>query len=168
MPSRQYLWQLKKIAEGKCANCGKRRGQDPRLCNTCLAKKNASHRVYAREHVRKRSRARVADERCSVCNEPLQHYKWLCDHCQIRSRILRRNRYAKSEKTASHRVYARDYVLKRSRARVADGRCSICNEPLQHYKWLCDRCQIRYRILDRNRNGSKPWTGWGRKPLIPE
>src|SRR5579864_1253222 len=89
MPSRQYLWQLKQIAEGKCANCGRKRcGQDPRFCSTCLRKKNllkttVSYRAYARDHVLKRSRARVAEGTCMTCNKPLEHYKWRCDKCEV-------------------------------------------------------------------------------------
>lgn len=109
MSSRQYLWQLKKIAEGKCANCGKTRAQHPRLCSTCVEKKEKPHRAYARDH-----------------------------------------------------------VLKRSRDRVAEGRCSSCNEPLRHYKWFCDQCQLRHRKRARKRQNSKPWSGLGRKPLIPD
>src|SRR5579872_6281430 len=114
MPSRLYLWQLKKISEGKCANCGKPRGQDPRWCSQCLAKKI----------------------------------------------LLKR--------TASYLAYARDHVLKRSRTRVAEGRCMTCNGPLEHYNWHCDKCEVERRKRARKVRGSKPWSGWGRKPVIPD
>jgi hypothetical protein len=33
--SRQYRWQLKKIAEGKCARCGAKRTHYSVLCDAC-------------------------------------------------------------------------------------------------------------------------------------
>ena len=34
-PSRQYLWQQKKIAEGRCARCGAKREHYTVLCDLC-------------------------------------------------------------------------------------------------------------------------------------
>jgi predicted amidophosphoribosyltransferase len=45
MSSRQYRWQLKKIAEGRCVRCGKKRKHYRRLCDSCELK----HRLYRRK-----------------------------------------------------------------------------------------------------------------------
>jgi hypothetical protein len=34
-PSRQYRWQLKQIAQGRCARCGAKRNHYSVLCDSC-------------------------------------------------------------------------------------------------------------------------------------
>ena len=41
MPSRQYLWQVKKQAQGNCIICGKPRDRYRFRCDVCTAKQKA-------------------------------------------------------------------------------------------------------------------------------
>jgi hypothetical protein len=50
---RQRRWQLKKLAEGNCPRCGKRRIGDAQLCIACMVKirdaqrqRNGTTKVY--------------------------------------------------------------------------------------------------------------------------
>lgn len=41
------------------------------------------------------------------------------------------------------------------RRKQAQGLCTSCGKPREHYAWLCDTCHIARRILRRKRYGYK-------------
>jgi hypothetical protein len=55
-------------------------------------------------------------------------------------------------------------------ARVAEGRCSKCGKPRQHYPTMCDPCAVDNRRRMREKNGCKAWKpgGHGRPPVVAE
>ena len=96
--SRQRKWQLKKKADGRCAQCGKDRNLYKNLCDDCQKKQNELTRKRVRpvnEKISKQRRWQLkkkADGRCTQCGRDRNLYKSYCDDCQKKQTKLNRKR----------------------------------------------------------------------------
>lgn len=76
-------------------------------------------------HIRERYRQRIADGRCTQCNQPNANGHTLCDAC---------------------RAYHKQSVARMLEYRRAHHRCEKCNAPTIDNHTRCEKCLARHRL----------------------
>jgi predicted amidophosphoribosyltransferase len=169
----QMAWYWRRKAQGLCVSCGKPSGGMTR-CEACRVRQAAVNRnsylqkkktmteaerekkrIYMRNYMNARYKARRAAGVCTKCGAQVDDGKTLCIACRLKSSEWSRAHYVRRSPAPDQRerrkAYLRDYYRNLYSFRKARGLCVICGEPVDGNYVRCSFCNKKAAAYQREK-----------------